>query len=501
MSVEFVSRQVRVRFAPSPTGYLHVGGARTALFNYLFAKQYQGSFVLRVEDTDKNRHQEESLFPLLEHLKWLGLDWDEGPVLDNKGNLSEKGPYVPYRQKDRLSIYKKQALKLIQQGQAYYCFMTPEEEVMQKAKALKQNQPFRVSSPYRNVPLAEAEEKIKQKIPFCIRFKVPDQQTDRVIMDLVRGKVRFSLENLGDFILIRTDGFPVYNFSCAVDDALMDISHIFRAEEHLSNTLKQQLIQEVLRFEPPKTGHLSLIFGQDRKKLSKRTGAVSVEHYRQEGYLPGALINFLALLGWNPGTERELFSKKELVQHFKIEDLNLSAAVFDEKKLLWLNEQHLKAFSDEELLNNIQPFLKSEFKDRYDELKKLIPTLRSGFKTLKQASGLLEPFLSSSPFNFQESEKSVLNWPKSKILFTKCEDFLQKLSKKFISLEDFKAFQKSMQKEHHLKGKEFFMPLRAAFIGQCEGVEIKIIIQLLDREELIRRIQHSLNEMALFKPT
>lgn len=471
---------VRVRFAPSPTGYLHVGGARTALFNYLFAKKHQGSFILRVEDTDQDRNQEQALIPLLKNLKWLGLDWDEGVDLDENNNIKSKGPYAPYRQQDRLSIYKEKSLELIQKGKAYYCFMSPEEEAEQKQQAIKSGKSFRVSSPYKNLDLKSAEKKIKQGQSFSIRFKTPEQNENYKLTDLVRGELSFPSDSLGDFILIRTDNFPVYNFSCAVDDSLMKISHVFRGEEHLSNTIKQQLIQKALGFSVPQVGHLSIILDKNKKKLSKRSGSESLEYYQKEGYLPSALINFLSLLGWNPKTEKEFFYKEELIENFNVEGLNSSSAVFDEDKLLWLNEEHIKKLSTEELTKALAPFIKETDKE---ELNHLVPALRSGFRSLKQSAQMLSLF-SEADFKISESAFEVLKWPNSKTLLKEWKTFLQKLDKDLLTLEDFKSF----QKKSTLKGKEFFMPLRCALMGQPEGVEIKILIQLLSVKKLIKRV-------------
>ncbi|MCZ0933385.1 MAG: glutamate--tRNA ligase [Oligoflexia bacterium] len=482
---------VRVRFAPSPTGYLHVGGARTALFNYLFAKKHQGAFILRVEDTDQDRNQEQALIPLLNSLKWLGLDWDEGVTIQEK-LIKSKGPYAPYRQKERLSIYKEKALALIKKDKAYYCFMSHEEESEQKQKAIKAGRSFRVFSPYRNWTLKSAEEKIQQGQKFCIRFKTPEQNQNYPLADLVRGNLSFPSDSLGDFILIRSDGFPVYNFSCAVDDSLMKISHIFRGEEHLSNTVKQQLIQKALGFSAPQAGHLSIILDKDKKKLSKRSGSESVQHYKKEGYLPSALINFLSLLGWNPKTEKEFFYKKELIESFNIEGLNSSSAVFDEDKLLWLNEEHIKSLSEEELAQALMPFMKN-FQTEISELKRLIPALRSGFKTLKQSAQILNLFLEGG-FEVKESALEVLGWPSSKKLLESWLDFLKKASKDYLTLEEFKNFQKAVQKERAIKGKEFFMPLRCALMGQPEGVEIKLLVTLLSRDKLIKRAETALKQ-------
>ena len=480
-----------MRFAPSPTGYLHVGGARTALFNYLFAKKQQGSFILRIEDTDQDRNQEQAITPLLNSLKWLGLDWDEGPVIQGR-SISSKGPYAPYRQQERLSIYKDKALSLINKDKAYYCFMSPEEEAEQKQKAIKEGRPFRVSSPYRNETLKSAKEKIQQGQKFCIRFKTSKRDESYQFKDLVRGELSFPSANLGDFILIRSDGFPVYNFSCAVDDSLMQISHIFRGEEHLSNTMKQQMIQKALGFSVPQAGHLSIILDKSKKKLSKRSGSESVEHYKKEGYLPSALINFLSLLGWNPKTEKEFFSKEELIESFNVEALNSSSAVFDEGKLLWLNEEHIKKLSVEDLAEVLIPFIKNTPVKKL-ELNQLLPALRSGFKSLKQSAQMLEMFLEGG-FELKKSAHEALNWANSKILLTKWIDFLQQAGKDHLTLEDFKSFQKTIQKENHIKGKEFFMPLRCALMGQPEGLEIKLLVTLLNTKTLLKRARSVLKQ-------
>ncbi len=479
---------VRVRFAPSPTGSLHVGGARTALFNYLFAKKHKGSFILRIEDTDQDRHQEESLKPLLENLKWLGLNWDEGPFFSSSG-IDSKGPLGPYRQRDRLSIYKAKALELIDKGRAYYCFMTEEEEAQRKASVLKGKSPWRAFSPDRDLPLKSAKERIQKGEKFCIRFKTIAPDTHYIIEDLLRGEIRYPSDSLGDFILIRTDAFPVYNFSCAVDDGLMQISHVFRGEEHLSNSLKQKLIQQALNLPQPKIGHLSIILGKDKKKLSKRSGAENLQHYKKEGYLPSAINNFLALLGWNPGTDQEFFSMDELIKNFSVAGLNLSAALFDPNKLLWLNEKHLKALPELELAGLIKDFVKKPLpKDR--SLKSFISPLLSNFKTLKSSAKIIELF-SDDGFSIQESALQVLHWPTSPKLIKSWLKFLQALSKPNMSWEDFKVFQKSTG----LKGKEFFMPLRSALIGQPEGLELKILISLLTKDQMLKRAEQILQNL------
>ena len=499
---------VRVRFAPSPTGYLHVGGARTALFNYLFAKKNKGSFVLRIEDTDQDRNQETALIPLLESLNWLGIFPDEGLILKKSSfwqrllfistlffskkiennqkkklhlsyKIKSKGSYPPYRQKDRINIYNKKALELIQKSKAYYCFMTPEEEAKQKETAIQKGVSFRVSSPYRNLNLSQAKEKIKQGQVFCIRFKSQDTKNPYRLRDLVRGDLSFPPDSFGDFILIRSDGFPVYNFACAVDDSLMKITHVFRGEEHLSNSIKQKLIQEALGFKPPQFGHLSIILNQEKKKLSKRSGSESVGFYKEEGYLPEALMNFLALLGWNSKTEKEFFTKKELIKSFNISGLNPSSAVFDEDKLLWLNGQHLKKMPDKKLSMALKSFVKQDISDEAGFNQKT-SLLKSNFKTLKQSAEILDLFLMNE-LKLNEKSKDFLNIEDNKKLLKDWIDFLEKNEVESISQKDFKVFQKS---QSHLKGASFFKPLRCFMIGQKEGFEIKLLLSIFNRNQL-----------------
>lgn len=481
---------VRVRFAPSPTGYLHVGGARTALFNYLFAKKHKGSFVLRVEDTDQDRNQESALIPLLTSLKWLGLDWDEGPIIQKDGSIASQGLHAPYRQTERLSIYKEKALELIKQNKAYYCFMSEEEEAKQKEQALKERVAFKVSSPYRNWSLNQAQEKMKEGVSFCIRFKTKQQTSPYHLKDLVRGELSFPGDSLGDFVLIRGDGFPVYNFSCAVDDSLMEVTHVFRGEEHLSNSLKQRLIQSALNLKSPEIGHLSIILDRDKKKLSKRSGAQSVEHYKEEGYLPSTLINFLSLLGWNPKTEEEFFEKPELIKRFNIEGLNASSAIFDTEKLLWLNEQHLKKMTEEDLIKAIQNFLTEDSK-RSVFLHKAVSNFRPHFKTLKQAGEMIDLILKSD-LKIDSSAEEILKSNDSKALLEDWLSFLNQYEQNHLTQEDFKKYQSQSQ----FKGKAFFKPLRCALIGKAEGIEIKLLVTLLSREELIKRAKRVLGHIS-----
>jgi glutamyl-tRNA synthetase len=348
---------VRVRFAPSPTGSLHIGGARTALFNFLFAQRYKGKFVVRVEDTDEGRSTKQSEISILNDLKWLGLHWDEGPEIN--------GPCAPYRQSERKEIYLKCAQQLIDQGHAYRCFCTDEElESFKNQSSSGSSAGSTVAggatphfqSPWRNASQEKIDSMLSSGAPFTIRFKTPNKKM--FVDDLVRGHVAWDAQaNIGDFVIMRSNGVPVYNFCVAVDDVLMNISHVIRAEEHLSNTLRQLLVIDGLNGTPPIYAHCSLILGSDRSKLSKRHGATSLSEFKKEGYLPEALVNYLATLGWNDGTNQEIYSVEELSKVFSLDRLVPSSAMFDKQRLLWMNKQHLRRMPREWLMHEMEKVL------------------------------------------------------------------------------------------------------------------------------------------------
>lgn len=323
-----------MRFAPSPTGNLHVGGARTALFNWLYARQLGGKFIIRVEDTDLERSTRASEEAMIRDLKWLGLDWDEGPDVG--------GPHSPYRQSERTHIYLAAAQKLVAEGKAYPCFCTEEELEAMKSAAEAAKLPPKYTGKWAHASQAEVDAALASGMKPVYRFRVPE--SGRVtIDDLVRGEVSWATDAVGDFVLVRSNGLPVYNFCVAVDDAEMRITHVLRAEEHLPNTLRQVLVYQALGYPQPRFGHVSLILAPDRSKLSKRHGATSVGEFREQGYLPEAMLNFLALLGWNEGTTQEIYSPAQLTAAFSLDRITKSAAVFDKVKLGWVNGQHLRA--------------------------------------------------------------------------------------------------------------------------------------------------------------
>eukprot|EP01038_Epipyxis_sp_PR26KG_P010438 gene10438-14021_t len=340
MKIE-INSPVRVRFAPSPTGSLHVGGARTALFNWLLAKKTNGKFIIRVEDTDEARSTAESERSILNDLRWMKMQWDEGPEVD--------GPYGPYRQSERKDIYKEKAEELIAKGKAYRCFCSEEELEKKRLEAEAAGVDPKYDGTWRDADPAEIQKRLDNNEPYTVRFRVPSSKVVS-IDDVVRGKVTWDANAmLGDFIILRSNGMPVYNFCVSVDDACMKITHVIRAEEHLSNTLRQMLILEALDYSPPTYAHCSLILGSDRSKLSKRHGATSVQQFSEKGFIPAAMMNYLANLGWNDGTPKEIYSPTELINAFDLNRIVKSSAIFDMDKLKWINSQHLRALPFEEM--------------------------------------------------------------------------------------------------------------------------------------------------------
>lgn len=483
-----MSKPVRVRFAPSPTGYLHVGGARTALYNYLYAKQKGGQFILRIEDTDLERSSEESLRMQIADLQWLGLNWDEGV---DAQTLESVGEYGPYRQSQRLGIYNKHVDQLLEKNLAYYDFRTDEELEQIKSSGEKFT---RIPRPENLPTLAEARKRLAQGEPAAVRFKVEGNK-DHVIQDLVRGEVTFPEDMVGDFILMRSNGMPVYNFCCAIDDSLMKISHVFRAEEHLSNTLRQKMILEALDFEAPQFGHLSLILGEDKQKLSKRHGATSCHQYNELGYLPQALLNFVALLGWSPGGDQEILTPQELIEKFSVERLQKAGAVFDQEKFMWMNATHLRALPDDELWSFIEPRLNTaqiKVPNDKDFIHNSLTAFKPKMETLKDAVDLYSP-LDDQSFSIGDEATEVLSWPTSRKVFEVWKSLLEKRDGKSLTEEDFDQAVNDVKDQAAVKGKQLFMPIRVAIIGKPHGPELKTLIPLLSLESLLGRVKKVLS--------
>lgn len=486
--------EVRVRFAPSPTGYLHVGGARSALFNYLYAKKNNGKFILRIEDTDQARSTEESLKMMVQDLVWLGLNWDEGvdPI-----TLKDVGPYGPYRQSERLAIYKKVADELIQSGRAYYCFMT-DAEIEAQREANKDKGHAHIESPYADWTLAQAQAELAQGKTAVIRFRTKALKKDYLLKDLIRGDVKFPSDMVGDFVLLRSDGMPVYNFCCVVDDHMMKISHVLRAEEHLPNTLRQLMIYEGMKWPTPQFGHISLVLDDDRQKLSKRKGAVSCDIYKNEGYLPAAMNNFLSLLGWSHPEEKDIFDLTELKEKFSLERLNSSGAVFDRVKLKWVNAQHLRALDSQSLWKMIEPYLKTagvQYSQDLDWQMKSIEVFKSKMEILSDAVGLYKT-LDESQFKVGEASKEVLAWePTAKVLQT-WVSLLKNETGSFLTEADFVRLEGEVKTQAGVKGKNLFQPMRVAVIGEPHGPELKLLVPLIERTSLIKRAEKVLQGNA-----
>lgn len=477
--------KVRVRFAPSPTGPLHIGGARSALFNFLYARRYQGEFIVRIEDTDLERSRPEYEQEIIESLEWLGINWDEG--------LKVGGPHAPYRQTERLAAYQRYADTLLARGLAYPCFCTEEELEEERKQLLEKGEMVRYLGKCSNLTDEERQAKLAQGAKPAIRLRVPRGRL-YVVEDLVRGNVTFESDNMGDFIIMKSDGIPTYNFAAVIDDYLMGITHVIRAEEHLSNTPRQLVVYEALGLEPPQFAHVSLILGNDRQKMSKRHGATSVIQYRQQGYLPEALVNFLALLGWAPEGEEEILSLREMVRAFSLDRVAKNPAVFDLDKLNHINQQYIKKKSISELKELLWPFIGAAgYGDRVRKLGDetyglLVEGIRDYLVCLADVGSNLRIFFDDPEFE-PEAEQVLQEEGVSQVLEL-CRDGLPE---SFDGLDQAKKFLKSLVKESRLPARKVYMPLRAALTGRIKGLELPYLIAVWGSEECRRRLTRALD--------
>ncbi len=478
MNNDMSANQVRVRFAPSPTGSLHVGGARTALYNWLFARGRHGAFVLRIEDTDVARSTPESEEGVMADLRWLGIEWDEGP---DRG-----GAYAPYRQSERKDIYTAFAIKLLNRGNAYRCYCTEEELDAEKKKLLAEGRPPQYGGRCRRLSAEETAEFERAGRKSSVRFSAP--QKEYAFDDVVRDRVTFPAGVVGDFIILRSDGMPTYNFSCVVDDHLMRISHVIRAEEHLSNTVRQLMLYEAYGVAPPTFAHLSIILNRERAKLSKRDGVTSVAEFRKIGYLPQAMTNYLALLGWSPGEDREMMTADELVTSFSLERAAKAAAVFDTAKLDWMNGHYIKKLDADELLRLSLPYFRETgLKDAGDDkLSKILLAVRDGLAKLSDLRYHVAMFEREAP-ELEAEAVALLNEPSSRQLVSAAAALLE--SSSVGSQEDAKTWLKLVGQETGRKGKELYMPIRAALTGNLHGPELPLVIDILGRESCIERLR------------
>jgi len=437
---------IRVRFAPSPTGHLHVGGARTAIFNWLYARRYGGTFIIRVEDTDLARSTRESEEMVLDDLRWLGLNWEEGPDIG--------GPHAPYRQSERVDRYGAVAGDLVAGDIAYHCYCTEAELEEKRKQAEAEGRP-----PHYDLTCWRNRGVARPAAPHAVRFHVPDDG-DVTIQDHIRGEVTWRKESLGDFIIVRSDGLPTYNFSVVVDDQDMEITHVIRAEEHLTNTHRQVLIYRAAGWSVPEFAHVSLILGQDRSKLSKRHGATSVSQYAEQGFLPDAMVNYLTLLGWSSPDGAEVFSREAAISKFALDRVNSAPAVFDPQKLDWLNGQYVHAMTAAQLRPAVAKF--------FD-----VPWLEEGIEVVKTSVQRLTQFADALSF-VREYLPAQIERP-----------FAESLAHELRSngtprdAEGYKAMVERLKVATGLKGKALFMPLRLALTGSDQGPELVKTIPLL----------------------
>lgn len=467
-----MSDKIRVRFAPSPTGHLHIGGARTALFNWLFARHNNGTFILRIEDTDRSRSTEEYIDSIIEGLKWLKLDWDEGP----------------YRQTDRFEIYKRYALRLVEEGKAYYCYCTPEELEQRRKEALAQGKTPKYDGRCKNI-----KEPVKGRSP-VIRFAMP-QEGEITVNDLIKGNVVFDNAMLDDLIIIRSDGTPTYNFTVVVDDVDMNITHVIRGDDHLNNTPKQIHIYNALGYKLPFFAHLPMILGSDRTRLSKRHGATSVLSYREMGYLSEALVNYLVRLGWSYG-DQEIFTREELIKYFSFDNVGKSSAVFNPEKLLWLNSQYMMNSKNEELAKLVIPFLQKEgIIDEqkplnWEWLSKLIGILKERNKTLVSLAQSMKVYIMDE-FEYDEKAKNkFLNKNNLDNLIEVYESL--KALDKFVSPEIEKIFH-DLSTRKNIKLSMIAQPVRVSVTGKAESPGIYDVLEILGKEKSLRRIERAIS--------
>jgi len=476
--------RIRVRFAPSPTGYLHVGGARTALFNWLFARRHKGTFVLRIEDTDEVRSTPESVEAIVDSMRWMGLDWDEGPV-DAKG--ASRGDHGPYFQMQRLENYKKAVQRLLDDGKAYRCYCSKEELDALRQKAQAEKRPLKYDGRCRDLTAEQRAALEAQGKKFSVRLRMP-QSGPTVVSDIIRGEVSFDNALLQDLVIQKATGGPTYNFACVVDDHDMEIFHVIRGDEHLSNTPYQLRVYEALGWKPPTFAHLSMILGPDGQKLSKRHGATAVGEYKTTGYLPAALRNFLALLGWSTRDSQQLFAPEELVAKFDLAGCQKNPAVFDPVKLQWMNGEYIRKMSKESLLDACLPFLEAAglAQEPRERLLPAVGMAQEKFKLLPELSGHIDFFFRAVEYR-PEAVKKVLQQAGVKLMLGELEPLIggtEPFREKALE-ERIRAF----CAEKGLKTGKVFHPIRVAVSGRTEGPTLFGMLELLGKDEVVQRLR------------
>jgi len=485
-----MKKPVRVRFAPSPTGYPHVGNIRTALFNWLFARRYGGSFIVRIEDTDITRKVEDAEKGILDSLRWLELDWDEGPEVG--------GDYGPYYQSQRLELYKSAAEKLITQGDAYYCYCSPERLEAMRAEQVRRKQPPGYDRHCRDLTPEERAQKEAEGIVPVVRFKVPLEGQTR-FKDLIYGDVVFENNTLDDFVLLKSDGYPTYHLANVVDDSAMEISHVIRAEEWISSTPRHLLLYQALKLEPPEFVHHPMILGPDRAKLSKRHGAVSILDYRDQGYLPQTMFNFLALIGWSLDDKSEIIPRQALIDNFSLERIGKTGAIFNREKLDWMNGVYIRALSPEEFFEAAQPYLMTDIAagealiGNEDYVREILPLVQERAKTLLEVVELTRFFFVDE----LDYDARMLIGKMDRDATVKALEAAQERLKplKTFDADSLEGVLRPLAPELGLKTGQLFGVLRVAVTGQTAAPPLFETMAVLGRERSLKRIAAALSRL------
>lgn len=491
-----MSQPIRVRYAPSPTGELHIGNARTALFNYLYARHHGGQFIIRIEDTDTKRNLEHGEESQLANLKWLGIDWDESP--------NNPGQYGPYRQSERMHIYQPLIDQLLAEDKAYKCYMTEEELEQEREAQRERGEMPHYGGQHAHLTLEEqAAFEAEGRVP-VIRFRVPEDVTYQ-FDDMVKGTITFESKNIsGDWVIQKRDGMPTYNFAVSVDDHLMEITHVLRGDDHIANTPKQLMIYDAFGWTAPQFGHMTLIVNSEtNKKLSKRDGSILqfIEQYRNLGYLPEAMFNFITLLGWSPVGEEEIFSREQLIEQFDANRLSTSPAAFDAKKLEWINNHYMKQAPLEKVVELALPHLVSAGRvsanPTPEELEWVTKLVSLYHEQVSYGAEIVEAsaLFFKDTLTVDESAKAVLSEETAPVVIKAMRQQLEQLAKEDFVAENIKPLTKVVQKETGVKGRQLFMPIRIAVSGQMHGPELPNVIEVLGKEKVLEHIDQVLAQI------
>ncbi len=489
-----MSAKVRVRYAPSPTGHLHIGNARTAIFNYLFARHHGGEFIIRIEDTDLKRNIAGGEESQLTYLKWLGVDWDE--------SIDKVGEYGPYRQTERLDIYNAHTAQLMESKQAYLCYCTEEELEREREEQSARGETPKYSGRCRHLSDAEREKLAAEGRVPSVRFTVPANRT-YTWNDTVKSEISFQSDDFGDFVIVKKDGIPTYNYAVAIDDHLMAITHVLRGEDHITNTPRQLMVYEAFGWTPPEFGHMTLIVNEHRKKLSKRDESIIqfIEQYDKLGFLPEALFNFITLLGWSPEGEQEIFGREQLIEIFNANRLSKSPAVFDTAKLNWINQHYMKQATQERVVELCLPHLKAAGRlsenpsgQELEWANALVQLFRDHLRYGAEIVPLSDLFFADVP-ELDEESKQVMSEATVPTVLAAFRNQVESAGDDGFTIENMKALIKAVQAETGVKGKGLFMPIRIALTGQMHGPDLNGTIWLLGRDRVLARLNDRLSAL------